>query len=226
MARLLYLICIFLPLLSGTAILIFRFRSARALKILTVACICAASAAAFAVLSADIREAVVFLPFSRTLSIVFRLDGAGRFFLGIVAALWPMTALYACSYMDGSSHLPLFFGFFCISYGITAGIALAGNLFTMYVFYELLTLSTVPLVIHPLTRDAIRAAKIYFVYCMGGAALGFASMLFLLSNGAGGMFVPGGTLSSHPYGTDITCLFYLLGFLGFGVKAAIFPLYA
>ncbi|MBQ6425600.1 MAG: proton-conducting membrane transporter [Clostridia bacterium] len=226
MARLLYLICIFLPLLSGTAILIFRFRSARALKILTVACICAASAAAFAVLSADIRETVVFLPFSRTLSIVFRLDGAGRFFLGIVAALWPMTALYACSYMDGSSHLPLFFGFFCISYGITAGIALAGNLFTMYVFYELLTLSTVPLVIHPLTRDAIRAAKIYFVYCMGGAALGFASMLFLLSNGAGGMFVPGGTLSSHPYGTDITCLFYLLGFLGFGVKAAIFPLYA
>ena len=226
MATVFYLICIILPILSGAAILIFRFRSARALKILALAGICLSSAAAFAAMIIGTDETILILPFSNTLSIVFRPDASGRFFLTIVAALWPLTALYACSYMEGSGHLPLFFGFFCISYGVTAAIALAGNLFTMYVFYELLTLSTVPLVIHPLTRDAIRAAKIYFVYCMGGAALGFASMLFLLSNGAGGLFIPGGTLSSHPYHPNITCLFYLLGFIGFGVKAAIFPLHA
>lgn len=226
MAPVLYLICIFLPILVGTGILIFRFRSSAALKTVAVGGVCAASAAALAALISGTGETLLMLRFSNTLSVVFRPDDAGRFFLGIIAALWPLTALYSCSYMEGSDHLPLFFGFFCISYGITAGIALAGNLFTMYVFYELLTLTTVPLVIHPLTRDAIRAAKIYFIYCMGGAALGFASMLFLLSNGAGGMFLAGGTLSAHPYDPNITCLFYLLGFIGFGVKAAVFPLHA
>ncbi len=226
MAPIFYLICIFLPVVAGFGILIFRHLPAAALRIITVAGVCAASAAAFGLLISGSGGTFLLLRFSNTLSILFRLDASGRFFLGIVAALWPLTALYACSYMDGSGHLPLFFSFFCISYGITAGIALAGNLFTMYVFYELLTLTTVPLVIHPLTYDAIRAAKIYFVYCMGGAALGFASMLFLLSNGAGGMFLPGGTLSAHPYDPNITCLFYLLGFIGFGVKAAVFPLHA
>ena len=226
MSALLYQICILLPTVAGLVILSASFRSFRVLKWITLPAVFLTSLAILLVLLEKEPQAFVLWRFSGTLSLAFRADGLSRFFLGILAALWPMTAVYACSYMKSKQHLPLFFGFFCISYGMTAGIALADNLFTMYVFYELLSLSTVGLVLQPFTKGAVSAAKTYLVYMLGGAAFGFAAMLFLLVNGAGISFTPGGSLLSHPGNPDITFLFYLFGFFGFGVKAAVFPFYA
>ena len=83
---------------------------------------------------------------------------------------------------------------------------------------------TVPLVLHTRTKEATRAAKTYFVFSLGGAAFAFASMLFLVSNGVTVDFALGGLLHRYPYGQKyLTYVFYLLGFFGFGVKAAVFP---
>ena len=99
--------------------------------------------------------------FTRELSFVFRIDGLGKLFAGLVATLWPVTMLYAFEYMRYEKRQRTFFAFFLMAYGVTLGIACAGNLTTMYCFYEMLTLSTVYLVLHPMTERSVRAARAY-----------------------------------------------------------------
>ena len=214
-----------LPFVAGFVIYLIRGLSYRALTGATMGVTLLVSALCWALLFSDPKQ-VELIRFAPNLVLFLRPDGLGRFFVGIVSVLWPLTVLYACSYMEQEAHLQMFFGFFTIAYGATLGVALSGNLFTMYCFYELLTLSTVPLVIQPMTREAVRAARTYFLFSIGGAAFAFAAMIFLIANGASEPFAMGGVLNAHPYGNDdITYLFWLFGFLGFGVKAAIFPLH-
>ncbi len=159
-----------------------------------------------------------------SIALVLRFDGMGRFFAGLIATLWPLTTFYAIGYMRHEHHRILFFSFFVMSYGVTMGVATAGNLVTLYCFYELLTLSTVALVIHPMTKEADRAARIYVIYSIGGAAFAFIGMMFLYANGISLDFVLGGNISSEMVSQkNLYLLIYVITFLGLGVKAAIFP---
>lgn len=220
------LVCILFPFAAGMLLYLLHIRSYRLLVGLSLGVTVLTSLgclAALLFLGETGFEAIRFAP---NLVLFFRLDGLGRFFVGIVAALWPLTMLYAISYMRHEKHLGMFFGFFTAAYGATLGVAMAGNLFTMYCFYELLTLTTVPLVLQPMTHESRHATRAYFLFSIGGAAFAFISMMFLLANGAYEPFAAGGVLSAHPFGNQaVTLLFWLLGFFGFGVKAAIFPLH-
>ena len=82
-------------------------------------------------------------------------------FITLSTVLWLFTTLYAIGYLEGAPHRSRFFGFFSLCVTATMGIAMAGNLFTFFVFYELLTLSTFPLVVHRGTEKAMRAGTIY-----------------------------------------------------------------
>lgn len=99
------------------------------------------------------------------------MDGASRLFAGLAATLWPFTMLYAFDYMSHEKHLSMFWSFFTVSFGVTLGVAFAGNMMTMYLFYELLTLATLPLVMQPMSTTARKAGVKYAVYSMSGAAL-------------------------------------------------------
>ena len=116
-----------------------------------------------------------------------------------------------------------------MSYGITAGIALSGNLFTLYAFYELLTLITLPLVIHKMDAASIHAGRIYLYYSISGAALAFIGMIFILTYGANPTteFVYGGVLDMTRIGEnkDLLLAVFVMSFIGFGAKAAIFPMH-
>lgn len=159
------------------------------------------------------------------LTVMFRLDRMGSIFAGLVSFLWPLATLYAFSYMEKEERRPTFFGFYTISFGVTLGVALAGNLVTMYLFYEMLTFATFPLVMHPMTSEAARATRRYLYYSIGGAAFAFLGLIYVLTYSATGTtaFVPGGMLNPAAGGKDLTLLLYVLAFFGFGVKAALFP---
>lgn len=92
----------------------------------------------------------------------------------------------------------------------------------MYFFYELLTLVTLPLVMHGMDGKARYAGRVYLVYSMSGAALGFIAMVFLLQYGSG-MFRLGGTLISEGTSLDTLLVAYVLGFLALGGRQAVFP---
>ncbi|MDO5407317.1 MAG: proton-conducting transporter membrane subunit [Eubacteriales bacterium] len=163
------------------------------------------------------------------MTVMFRLDGMGRIFAGLIAFLWPLAVLYSFEYMRHEERKVDFFAFYLMTYGVTAGIALSGNLITLYLFYEMLTLVTFPLVLHPMTREARRASRKYLYYSIGGAAFAFLGLVFVLKFSAAGNtnFLPGGVLNLAAAGEKKNVLLaaYLLSFFGFGVKAALFPLH-
>ena len=115
--------------------------------------------------------------------------------------------------------------FYMITYGVTLGIALAEDIVTMYFFFEMLSLVTVPLIMHTLTREAILASRTYFYYMIGGAAFAFIGMIFILTYGTTADFVPGGVLNMALAGdkTNQLLLIYVLCFCGFSVKTAMWP---
>ena len=164
--------------------------------------------------------------FTGNLAIAFQLDGLGTVFAGLVSFLWPFATLYAFEYMTKEKHEKTFFMFYTATYGVTLGISMADNFLTMYCFYELLTLVTLPLVMHTLTREAILASRKYLYYSIGGAAFAFIGMIFLITYGEGTDFVLGGVLNAvtSAQGKNIFLLIYVFSFFGFGVKAAICPL--
>ena len=122
--------------------------------------------------------------FGEDFSLALHVDGLSSVFVAIVAILWPITNLYAFEYMQHDHAQNRFFAFFTMTYGVVLGIATAANLFTMYLFYEMLTLCTLPLVMHEMDAVAKSAGLKYLLYSMSGAALAFLSMMILSSYGS------------------------------------------
>ena len=160
------------------------------------------------------------------LELVLHADALAMLFVTLSAALWFLTTLYAIGYLEGALHRSRFFGFFSLCVTATVGVAMAGNLFTFFVFYELLTLSTYPLVVHRGDRAALRAGTIYLAYTLAGGAVLLTGVVWLYGLLGQVEFVPGGTVSA--LGTDdnsqLRVIFFLL-VAGLGVKAALVPLH-
>ncbi|KAB7627476.1 proton-conducting transporter membrane subunit [Alkalilimnicola sp. S0819] len=159
------------------------------------------------------------------LSIVLRADALALLFLTLSALLWLLTTIYAISYLGQGPDLSRFFGFFCLCVAATAGIALAGNLFTLLIFYELLTLSTYPLVVHKGDRASLAAGYVYLRYTLAGGALVLLGTAWLHAlRGSLSFAEGGGALEAVPDQLSLQLIFWVL-ILGFGVKAALVPLH-
>lgn len=224
MNSLFLLIPVFLPVVLGALSFLIPYgnRKQRNIFVITGLLICSAFVWVIALCSPD--ETLVILNFTNELNISLKLDGAGKIFSCLSATLWPLTALYAFEYMKHEEHQKMFYAFFITAFGATMGIAMAENILTMYLFYEFLTISTIPLVMHGMTHKHKVAARKYMVFSIGGAAFAFAGVTFLIMNGADA-FVPGGSLTNIP-DTTLALILFVFAFMGFGVKAAVFPFHS
>jgi multicomponent Na+:H+ antiporter subunit D len=160
------------------------------------------------------------------LELVLHADALSVLFVTLSTILWFVTTIYAIGYLEHSPHRSRFFGFFSLCVSATVGLALAGNLFTFVVFYEFLTLATYPLVAHRGTPDAVRGARIYLAYTLGGGVVLLVGAVWLQLLAGPVAFVEGGVLYRLPetmHG-DLKWIFLLL-IVGLGVKAALVPLH-
>jgi len=225
MREVIMLLVVILPLFAGILLPILPFRTRREMLIYLEAVVCVNSALVLFLLWNMPEGTLTLFRFSGNLSVTFRLDGLGALFAGMLALLWPLAMLYSFAYMEHEDNEGSFFLFYLITYGITLGIALAENILTMYFFFEMLSLVTLPLVMHTRTREAILAARTYLYYMLGGAAFAFIGMVFVLVYGTTSSFVPGGVLDLANIGEkkDILLLIYVLCFCGFSVKTAMWP---
>ncbi len=230
MDSVLMIVAILIPIICGLLMIALPIRDRRIYIFTCLAAVCVTAVLAWLMVFDPPEGSVVIFVFVHRYSIEFRVDGLSRIFVGLISGLWPLATLYSYEYMEHeSSEKTLkektFFAMYTITYGVTLAIAMSENLLTMYCFYELLTLVTIPLVLFTLTRDAIRATRAYMVFSLGGAAFGFVSLIFIMIYGHGIDFVSGGVLDPARVGdrTGVVRMFYLLGFLGFGVKAAVCP---
>lgn len=216
---------VLIPMIAGICIYFIPFRKSRSRDAFTAAAVIANSLIIFLLLLTRPEGTFTLFRLTESIPLSLKLDGLGVVFLALIGFLWPLASFYAFEYMEQEHKLPRFFAFYTMSYGVTAGVALSANLFTMYFFYELLTLVTVPLVAHEGDRRSMSAAKKYIFYSIGGAALSFAGIMMLFTRTGCAEYVYGGagtSLGGEPY----LLIAYLLTFAGFGVKAAIFPLHA
>lgn len=164
------------------------------------------------------------LPLLPGLDFVLRADPLSMLFVTLSASLWLATTVYAIGYLEDSPNRSRFFGFFSLCVTATVGLALAGNLLTFVLFYELLTLATYPLIVHRGTEVARLAGRNYLIYTVAGGALLLLATVWLytltgtLEFTARG-FVAGLDAVHHP---ALVIIFVLL-IAGLGVKAALIP---
>jgi len=160
------------------------------------------------------------------LELVLHADTLSVLFVTLSTVLWLVTTIYAIGYLENAPHRSRFFGFFSLCVSATVGLALAGNLFTFVIFFELLTLVTYPLVAHRGTPEAVRGARIYLTYTLGGGMLLLIGTVWLYVLAGPTAFVEGGILDSLPaeYHPQLKMIFLLL-IMGLGVKAALVPLH-
>lgn len=181
------------------------------------------SATAFVVLFTLSGEKVTLFTFNDVLNVSFRVDGLGTVFAAMVSFLWPLAVIYATEYMKHEGNQKKFFTFYIATFGVTLGIAFSANMLTLYLCYELLTFITLPLVVHNTDDRSVYAGKKYLIYSVSGASLSFVGMMIALARTGTLDFTYGGFGRADR--SDILLFAYLLMFVGFGVKAAIFPLH-
>ncbi|MFA7441592.1 MAG: proton-conducting transporter membrane subunit [Sphingomonadaceae bacterium] len=157
------------------------------------------------------------------LDLLLRVDALCLLFLSLSAFLWLLTTVYAMAYLGDGPDQSRFFGFFSLCVAATTGIALSGTLITFFIFYEMLTLSTWPLVTHKGDRASIAAGHKYLAYTLGGSAVLLIGMVWLESMAGPVEFAERDSL----IGLDRTSLqwIFLLLIAGLGVKAALIPLH-
>lgn len=172
------------------------------------------------------QEFLFVLPFLPGAPIVLQGDALSLQFVSLSSVLWMATTIYAIGYLRNSPLRSRFFGYFCLCVSATVGLALAGNLITFLLFYELLTLATFPLVVHRGNRESLIAGRRYLAYTLSGGTVLLMGVALLHSVASTPQFIPGGYLT--PLVTTDTLVMnvaFILMIAGVGVKAALIPLH-
>ena len=220
------LIPILFPIVAGLVVFAINHRIARQIYVGTVLVLNAI--AVFLISFLTETSSFTLWKFSDSLSITFRCDGVGKIFACLIAVIWTVACIYAFEYMKHEGKEKRYFGFAVMTVGVLTGLSMAGNLMTMYMFYEFMTLITVPLVIHSQGRDALKAGLKYLGYSVFGAGLTLIGFFFLNSYGTSTMFTEGGVLDMAKVAGNENALLaiFLVMIIGFGCKAGMMPLQA
>lgn len=225
MNQILMIVVILLPIFGGSFIPFIPWKKRKHMECYLEAIVILNSIIVWWLLFHRLAEPFILVRFTGNLAFAFRIDGLSMVFAGLISILWPLATLYSFEYMKHEKNERYFFFFYTATYGVTLGISMASNFLTMYFFYELLTLVTVPLVMHTLSREAILASRKYLYYSMGGAAFAFLGLVFVIVYGSTDTFTMGGVLDAVKIQNkeNILRFIYVLAFWGFGVKAAVCP---
>ncbi len=223
----------------ATALIVASYRSPNVREGWTIVAAVAKFAVVASMLPAVLDGAVfettvaTFLP---GVEFALRADALGMLFAFLASGLWIVTSFYSIGYMRGNDEInqTRYFAAFAVSLSATMGIAFAGNLVTIFVFYELLSIATYPLVAHDEDEKARSAGRKYLAYTMfGGGVLVLAGtvMVYWLTSlaspdGVGTVaFTPGGIQELANADPGLAMVAFFLLAIGFGVKAGLMPLH-
>ena len=177
-------------------------------------------------LSAGVTPELHLGTFAGLFDVRLELEPLGATFAAIASSLWIINSLFAIGYMRGNNekHQTRFYAFVAVAIAAAMGIAAAGNLITLFIFYEALTLSTFPLVTHKGDAKAKRGGTIYALILMG------TSLGLLLPAIIGTQVIAGTTAFQvggvFPEGTSLLATSILLFLFAFGIgKAALMPIH-
>lgn len=161
------------------------------------------------------------------MDVSFHVDEISRLFAALTAAVWLLVGIYSVAYMSHEEEEHRFFGYYLIVAGVLMGLNFSANLITMYVFFELMTLTSLPLVLHERSRAAVMAGLKYLFYSVAGAFLALFGIFFLAGVADSLAFTAGGVLSDAKLAgkEGLLLVSALCMIVGFGAKAGMFPLH-
>ena len=164
---------------------------------------------------------------SQSITIGLSVDGVSRIFAALTCVVWLLAGIYSVSYMVHEKDEFRFFGFYLIVLGVLIGLDFSANLVTLYVFFEMMTLTSLPLVLHEMTREAVMAGLKYLFYSVAGAFLALFGIFFLAGTAVTLTFIPGGVAFKDSLAgnegmllVSVCCVL-----IGFGTKAGMFPMH-
>ena len=221
------LLPILFPAAAGILVLIGKGFGANRNKLVGVVFLALAVSAAFTGLALARGGSVTLWQLTEYVEIEFRVDKIAGLFAALTTAIWLLVGIYSFSYMVHEREEYQFFGWYLIVLGVLIGLDFSANLITFYVCYELMTLTSLPLVLHERTKEAVMAGLKYLFYSVAGAFLALFGIFFLASVCPLLDFTPGGVITREMIrGKEGFCLMAVCCMLiGFGTKAGMFPLH-
>jgi multicomponent Na+:H+ antiporter subunit D len=165
------------------------------------------------------------------LDIKFKVDALGIFFALTASFLWIITSFYSIGYVRSlNEHAQTrYFIFFAVALSATMGVAFSANMITTFIFYEIITLSTFPLVAHKETPEALKGAREYLVYLLGTSIAFQLFAIFLTFNAVGTLEFSDLGIFNNIRGKGVSDAFLIVTFILFiaGIaKAALMPLHS
>jgi multicomponent Na+:H+ antiporter subunit D len=224
----LVLYAVLLPFLGACALPLFRARPnvRETATLITAVLLCVTVFALLPTVRDGGRPEVHVIELAPGLALAFKVEPLGMLFALVASSLWIVNSIYSIGYMRANDE-PRQTGFyvcFAVALGSTIGIAFAKNLFTLFLFYEALTLSTYPLVTHRQDPEAVRAGRCYLLLLLGTSLVLFLPAIVATWALAGTLdFTPGGILAGKA-GAPVIGVLLALYVFGIG-KAAVMPLH-
>ena len=223
----LIMIPVLIPILTGLFLLVNPALKKRSVLLgIVSAGLIVTAVSVFAVILGEGDSFTLFY-LTKTLPVYFKIDGMGRLFVTVVTVVWLAAGFFSFVYMKHEENEKRYFGFYLITYGVLIALDFSGNIVTFYMFYELMTLLSMPLVLHNGSREAIMAGLKYLFYSFCGAYMVLFGLYFVYRFSNTLTFTAGGVLNQELIsGREPFLLFVVfLMILGFGVKAGMFPLH-
>lgn len=223
------MLSVFFPVAAGIFLLVWKEIKSRKILLITTGVFLAVTSI-LVMLAVCLSGDIIYTFYSLTdrLPILFKLDGISVVFAVMAVIVFLSAGVFSFEYMKHEKREKVFYGFYLIVFGILIALCFAGNLITFYLFYEMLTLSSFPLVLHNRSREAVMAGLKYLFYSLSGAYMILFGLYFVERYGNTLTFSAGGVFSLQAvekHGGFLLLIAFLM-ILGFGVKAGMFPLHA
>ena len=171
---------------------------------------------------------VTLFAFTDNIHAKFSVDPIGRYYMIVVMLLFTCVLFYSFEYMNIEEREHIFFAFYFSCFGALLSVALAANLVTLYLCFEMATLTSMPLVLHEMSREAVAAALKYLFYSIAGALMGLLAVFVVCYYATDAdSFVQGGFLDPARVAGNEKLLLAVIfaGILGFGTKAGMYPMH-
>lgn len=218
------LIPFLISLLTGILFALLRMSSRRLLCTLTVV-IAAVQAVLLSLPLLMGGEGITLWRFSDSLRLSLSADGIGSLFGLLTGWGWLLCVIFCTTYMGHEEKESRFYAFLFLSQACLIGVFFAGNLLTLYLFFELTTLASLPLVLHSGTGDATAGGLSYLFYSLAGAIIALFGLMVIYHKAGTLDFAAGGYLQGD--GSDPLLLAGVFAcVIGFGAKGGLFPLHA
>ena len=215
---------VLLPFLTGIAAVLLKTEKRKAkLAFLLAMQLVEVGMVAYAILSGREYASDIW-HLTESLTIAMNLDGVAALFTALTAGAWLLVLLYGAEYMKHEEDESRFYAFLFISESTLIATALSADFVSMYIFYELTSLCSMPLVLHQRKRESIMGATKYLYYSIGGAFFVLFGLAVLYSNASTLNFAVGGTLVLNEHNSLVLlAIFFII--IGFGTKAGLFPMH-